>query len=550
MASAPTGRAAPVRPSEPTLIPAALWQGVAGVTLLAAAALLPGGVALPALIEGVAILLLAAGGLASLATIPLTRRRDHRGRILAIAVNYLLFLALLFLLLHRLGIFVGIDRLADTFPRALPFLALAFAGFLLATRNDEGEGRSERIGRLLMAGGLLASLVAVGLFPALLAVASRILGSPLHLALTGGVIVTGAALWFWLRGTTAQAFGATVGQSEMISGYLLVSPNVIGFLIFLAGPLLFSLYVSFTEWSAFGSPEWIGLANYRQILGLDIAVLTESGQRASEVLAPRYVELTRFSLFGRDVVIGALDKLFWIALRNTFVFCLLVLPLSVIPALLLANILNSRIPGMRLFRAIFFLPSVAAVVGVAVVWSWLYNSTTGFINYGITTLIGLLDALPFVVLSDPQIRWLSDSDTALLAIVIMAAWRIVGFNTVLFLAGLQGIPGAIYEAASVDGAGVVRQFFSMTIPLLGPTTFFVVTTTLIQALQLFDEVFVMMTPPQGPNNSTLTAVLYLYQNGFQRFNQGYASAVAWVLFLIIFVVTAFQFRLQRANAEA
>jgi ABC-type sugar transport system permease subunit len=221
--------------------------------------------------------------------------------------------------------------------------------------------------------------------------------------------------------------------------------------------------------------------------------------------------------------------------------------LSVIPALLLANVLNSKIPGMRFFRAIYFLPSVTAVVGVATIWKWLYNSSTGFINYGVAGLVDLLNVIPGVALTDPEITWLSQSNTALFALVIVSAWRIIGFNTVLFLAGLQGISREIYEAASVDGAGTGRQFRSITLPLLAPTTFFVLTTTVIQALQVFDEVFVMINPPAGPNNSTLTAVLYLYQNGFQRFNLGYASAVAWVLFFIIFLVTLVQFRIQRAG---
>ena len=154
-------------------------------------------------------------------------------------------------------------------------------------------------------------------------------------------------------------------------------------------------------------------------------------------------------------------------------------------------------------------------------------------------------------LTDPQIRWLSESDTALLAVIIMAAWQWIGFNTVLFLAGLQNIPRALYEAATVDGASPRQQFWKVTLPLLGPTTFFVVTTTIIQAMQVFEQVFIIMGQnPAGPGNSTLTIVLYLYQKGFQRFEQGYASAIAWVLFLLIFGATLFQFQRQRTSGTS
>lgn len=531
---------------------AEIWQGVIGLAGLGAMLALFFRAAGPDLAWLMA-LGVGAAGVASFSAIPLIRRRDHRGRVIALTVNYLAFLALLAYTMHRLGLFVGLDAVAGAFPRALPFLGAGLVGFLVAGLserfpNDPSRMRLfERAGYGIMAFAVGAALLAMGLLPGLLTLGSRILASPLHLGLTVATLCFGMATWFWWRTPTGIAFGATIGQVEMLNGYLLLSPNLLGFLIFFAGPLLLSLYVSFTDSSAFGQSEWIGLANYQEILSFDLATLSDPTQRASEVLAPRFVELTRFNLFGRHLIIGAKDKLFWISLRNTFLFAFLVVPLSVFPALVLSTILNSKIPGMRFFRALYFLPSVAAVVGVAVIWNWLYNSTVGFINYGITSFIGLLNALPGPELTDPQVRWLSSSDTALLAIVIMSAWRIVGFNTVLFLAGLQGISKEIYEAAEVDGADTLRKFFSITVPLLAPTTFFVTTTTVIQALQVFDEVFVLISPPAGPNNSTLTAVLYLYQNGFQRFNLGYASAVAWALFFIIFLVTLVQFRFQRSG---
>jgi len=263
----------------------------------------------------------------------------------------------------------------------------------------------------------------------------------------------------------------------------------------------------------------------------------------------KFVELARFSLFGSRFLIGAADKLFWLALRNTVVFSLMAVPLSVIPALLLANLLNSKLPGMKAFRAIYFLPSIAAVVGIALIWQWLYNAAVGYINYAITSVVNLLNSIPGIMLIDPQVRWLSDTNTALLAVVIMSAWQWIGFNTVLFLAGLQNIPGELYEAATVDGAGKWAKFWNVTLPLLAPTTFFVITTAIISALQLFEQVYVLIPtePPGGPNNSTLSLVLYLYQKGFQRFEQGYASAVAWVLFVAIFGVTLLQYLRQRRS---
>jgi ABC-type sugar transport system permease subunit len=316
---------------------------------------------------------------------------------------------------------------------------------------------------------------------------------------------------------------------------------VLGFLIFFAGPLLFSLFVSFTSWDAFGPKIWIGLDNYIRIFSLDIAHLASGSQPAGEVLKDGYNELFRLG----DFVIGARDKLFWISIRNILVFAALAIPLAVAPALLLANILNSRIPGMKFFRAIYFIPSIAGVVGIALVWRQLFNATVGFINFFITKAVGFLDALPLITVQDPNIKWLSDSSTALIAVVIVFSWQMVGFNTVLYLAGLQGIPRDLYEAATIDGANTWQRFRYITIPMLTPTTFFVVASTSILALQLFTEPFIMFSPASGPNNATLTPVVYLYQQGFQRFSQGYASAVAWVLFGMIFVFTLAQFRRQR-----
>jgi ABC-type sugar transport system permease subunit len=224
-------------------------------------------------------------------------------------------------------------------------------------------------------------------------------------------------------------------------------------------------------------------------------------------------------------------------------------PLSVIPALFLANVLDSGLPGMRFFRAVYFIPSVAAVVGVALIWQWLYNSTVGWINYFITTIVEGINSLGGHLV-DPYIGWLSDTKVALLAVVIISAWQWLGYNTILYLAGLQNIPKALYEAASIDGANRFNKFWRITVPLLGPTTFFVISTTTIQAMQIFDQVYVLTRPPGGPGTSTMTMVLYLYTQGFRNFHQGYSSAIDWVLFALILGLTLLQFQRQRAAGSS
>ncbi len=481
-----------------------------------------------------------------------------RGRNLSLAVNYLGFLFFLVGSMQRLNLFVGLDSLADSFARGLPFFALIFVGLWVSSQTDQAEGNLHRqrqiqqLGRGISLVGIIGFLLAVGLLNGLAAMGATLVEGWVTAVFLLAAISFGLMVWAMWQRPVAAAFQTTNADTEMLNGYLFLSPNLLGFLIFFAGPLVLSLYVSFTDSDAFSTPNFIGLDNYAEIFNLDFEPLANANQLASDVLdVTQFDELTRFTIFGRSYIIGAQDKLFWTALGNTLQFVLLAVPLSVIPALLLANLLNSKIPGMRFFRAIYFLPSVAAVVGIALVWQWLYNATIGYINYGITLLVQFFNNIGFA-LTDPQIRWLSESNTALLAVIIMAAWQWTGFNTVLFLAGLQNIPRELYEAATVDGASPRQQFWKVTLPLLGPTTFFVITTTVIQAMQVFEQVFIIMPGqnPAGPGNSTLTIVLYLYQKGFQRFEQGYASAIAWVLFLLIFGATLFQFQRQRTSGSS
>lgn len=519
--------------------------------LIAAYVTITGGVSGLRFVAGGLSLLMAILSAAAAVFIP---RRDHRGRTFSLIVNYLGFLFCLALALHLMGAFVGIDGLAERFGRGLPFLLISFLGYLLGTLGDRFEQYPQRqkiigrAGKAVFLAGLALFFVAMinfGGIPAFL----RELLQTLRLALVGGAALFGLMFWVMWRQPIAEAMHVNNASAETLSGYLFLSPNFLGFLLFFAGPLLLSLYTSFTNWDAFGTRDWIGLSNYARLLNLTFAPLSSAGQLAAEVIdVSIFDELARFTIFGKSYLVGAQDKLFWLAVRNTILFCLMAVPASVIPALLVANILNSKLPGMKFFRAIYFIPSVAAVVGVSLIWQWMYNAAVGWINYGITSGLNLVNGIPGVELADPQVRWLSSASTALLAVALMAAWQTLGFNTVLFLAGMQNIPKVLYEAATVDGAGSWSQFRHVTLPLLAPTTVFVVTTTLIQAFQVFEPIFIMTNPAGGPNNSTLSIVLYLYQNGFQRFRQGYGSAIAWVLFLGIFIVTIAQFRRQRGGA--
>jgi ABC-type sugar transport system permease subunit len=479
-------------------------------------------------------------------------QRRRSGRVLSLLVNYLGFVLCFVGTLHVVGVFTGINALANTFGRGLPFLLIVFAGYLISAFGDRyeynpGQQRTfQRIGQVVMLIGAVIFLFRINTLGGLLATLMQ-LNTLVPVALAVGVVLFSVMVWAMWRRPAADAMRANNAQTELLNGYLFLSPNLLGFLFFFAGPLIFSLYISFTDSDAFKAPNWIGLQNYAKAVNVTAVPLQSPAQRFNEVVdAKIYSELTRVNLFGRNYVIGAEDKLFWLALRNTALFVLLAVPFSVIPALGLANLLNTNLPGMKIYRAIYFIPTVAAVVGIALIWQLLFNAAIGYINYTITTAVSFINTMGMNII-DPQIRWLSNSRTALISLVIIVVWQTMGFNTVLFLAGLQNVPRDLYEAATVDGAGRWAQFWKITLPMLAPTTFFVVTTTTIQAMQIFDHVFILINPPAGPNNSTLTMVLYLYQKGFQRFEQGYASAIAWILFIIIFGITLVQFQRQRAS---
>ncbi len=358
-----------------------------------------------------------------------------------------------------------------------------------------------------------------------------------------------AAVVFGILGARMLGLGDYFGESpferEAWQGWLMLSPNIFGFAIFFAGPLLLSFYLSFTDNTVGQIPNVIWFQNYTEIIALQWVPIGDAAN-AQAALGFEFDVLATFNWFGTSYVLGAKDTLFWRSLGNTLLFCAVLVPLSTIPAILLALVLNSELPGMKFFRAVYFLPSVAAVVGTALIWRWLYDPTIGFINYAIGNIVLFLNTLG-IPAQDPAIRWLSDPGVVLIAMVFLSSWQVVGFNTVLFLAGLQGIPKVLYEAAEIDGAGAVGRFWNVTLPLLAPTTFFVIITTIIQGLQVFNEPYTLFPSRPIPTNAT-TSVYYLYQRGFFFFEFGYASAVAWILFAVIFIITFVQFRVQRSDA--
>lgn len=565
MSESPTGPDQPVRTVAPTrpllgtrarladrlVVIAPLLQGVLAVLGAAAAVaiVLAGPVGLPLpiflFILAVPVSFALVAGLSAVGTM----RRTSRGRVLAIVIDYLAFLGVFLFLLHLSDVYIGMDDLADTFGAGLRWLGLGLVAFLLGyfvdLVHDPAGHRIVGLARAALAAAAgVGFLVAVGAPKGVIDFATGLLDPP-RLALTvAGVVLLAFLLAMWGPAGKLR-YGANQRDGDVLNGILLVSPNLLGFLGFFAGPLLFSLYVSLSEWDAFSQPAFVGLQNYVDIVSLQFLTLSDPSVALPPGLEQGYTEVIRVG----SVVIAAKDKLFWISIRNILLFALIAIPLAVGPALLLASLLNSKIRGVRFFRAIYFIPSVAGVVGIAIIWKQLLDATIGWVNYFITLTVDALNATFGLGLVDPKIGWLSDPVTALPAIAVVFAWTSVGFNSVLFLAGLQGIPADLYEAASIDGANRWQRFRSITLPSVAPTTFFVVATSTILALQLFTEPYVLTSPnPGGPNNATLTPVMYLYNSGFRNFEFGYASAVAWVLFGLIFVFTLVQYRRQRGDA--
>lgn len=299
-------------------------------------------------------------------------------------------------------------------------------------------------------------------------------------------------------------------RAENRAGYLFVMPWILGMVVFTLGPMMLSMLMSFADWDIIQPAKWRGLDNYVEALTTD----------------PR----------------------FWVSLRVTFVYTLFAVPLGLMGSLALALLLNVRVRGMPLFRACYYVPSLASAVAGSLIWRRIFQPEGGLLNaviYGADgkgDFLGLATLLSRFTTPGQQINWLGTEQTALPAMIIMSLWG-VGGGMVILLAGLQGIPQHYYEAATVDGAGAWRRFRNVTVPLLSPALFFSLITGVIGSFQVFTQAFVMTGG--GPNDSTRFYMLHLYTNAFDALRMGYASALAWVMFLIILVFTLLQLKLSR-----
>ena len=492
-------------------------------------------------------------------------RRNNDGRYLALIVNFGGFALGAFALTGILGVFDSFERIVDIVLAngqvALIGLVVAYALYWIAGRffdeNSPVRGYIEMAGiglgmitliYLLFRGTIgNEEFQSFNIINGIGYVLSQYINADTALTAWATTIATaifGYISWDLLH--QGDYFGETPDQRNAWQGWFMLAPNIIGFLMFFAGPLLLSLYLSFTDAAVGQVPQFNGVENYINILSLEMVSTTDSEIFAQSTLSEDYVLLGEFNLQnnageGKRYIFGAKDRVFWISLFNTLKFCLFLLPLAIIPAIGMALILNSKLPGVKFFRAVYFLPSVAAVVGTSLIWRWLYTPTTGYIDYTLSVIWSWFGQ------PAPEIGWLSDPQWVLISIVILAAWQVVGYNTVLILAGLQGIPNTLYEAAQIDGANRWNQFWNVTLPMLQPTLFFVIITTMITGLQVFNEPYTLFPARPLPENAT-TSVYYMYVQGFNQFNFGYASSVAWILFIIIFGLTLVQFRFNRSEA--
>jgi multiple sugar transport system permease protein len=280
----------------------------------------------------------------------------------------------------------------------------------------------------------------------------------------------------------------TLAARRTVTGYLFIAPFILGFILWFLIPALTAVWLTLTDWNLISPPQFVGTKNIARLFT---------------------------------------DKLFWHSLQVTTNFTLISVPLGLVMGFILALLMNSKVRGISVFRTIYYLPSIVPAVASAVLWAWILNTEFGLLN-SVLRWLGL-----------PKVAWLQDPEWALPALILMSLWA-VGGSMVIYLAGLQGIPEVLYEAAKIDGAGRWAQLLNVTIPLMSPIIFFNLIIGIIGSFQVFTAGFLITNG--GPQNATLFYVLYLYRNGFQYLDMGYAAALAWVLFLIIMVLTLVVFR--------
>ena len=275
-------------------------------------------------------------------------------------------------------------------------------------------------------------------------------------------------------------------------GLLLISPWLVGFLAFTAGPMVVSFLLSLAKWDILSPPTFVGLSNFQQIL---------------------------------------YDPLFSKAVYNTLVYTVVNVPLSLTGSLSLALILNRRVPGVSVFRTLFYLPELTPVVAASLIWAWILNTHFGIVNYFLSKL------------SLPPVPWLESTKWALASLILINLWTVGGSRMLIFLAGLQGVPEELYEAAALDGASAWIRLLHVTLPMISPVIFFNFLLGIIGSFQVFTPAYVITNG--GPADSTLVYVLYVYRNAFQYFRMGYASAMAWVMLLVLLGFAWMQLRLMQ-----
>lgn len=280
-----------------------------------------------------------------------------------------------------------------------------------------------------------------------------------------------------------------------ITPYLFIMPMLLGLVLFRFGPIVASFLISFTEWRGTAPPEFIGLGNYME-------------------------------LFNKAV--------FWEVLGNTIIFAAVFVPGVMILGLALAILINQRLKGIAFYRGMYYLPAITSMVAVALVWNWIFATRFGILNHLLRTYLSV---------GRPP-AWLASADTALLVLIIVSIWKSAGLQMLIFLAGLKGIPAYLYEAARIDGANRWQQFRHVTLPMLTPVTFFVLIISIFEGFRTFEVTFVMTGG--GPLHQSATLSYFIYENAFQFFRFGYSSAVAYVLMVIVVIITIINFRFRQS----
>ncbi len=365
-------------------------------------------------------------------------------------------------------------------------------------------------------------------------------------------------------------------RKEAMSAYLFIAPFLVWMVFLMAGPILAALFLSFCEWDLIGPLKFVGMANFNEMFGFVklsqvgemvtqgpvtlAAVNTASGtltlpspaifqepatlavlQGGTQgVMIQNLATMGGFGSFLLNVFGWTLipnDPRFWASFYNTAYITLLSVPIGMVLSLVVALLMNQKIRGINLFRAIYYLPSVVGSgVAMAVLWKWIFNADSGLLNYMISAMSGIpISECP---------KWLASEVWAKPALILMSFWG-VGGGMIIYLAGLQGIPQTHYEAAEIDGANKWQQFFYVTLPGLSPVIFFQLIISIVFSFQIFNQVYVITDGLGGPADSTLVMVLYIYQKAFRYYHYGYASALALVLFVVIMLATWVQFRYQK-----